>query len=269
MNLLGNNQAKLNDVIFKERNKSYGAYAIRSSYNETLRKALFSVAGFTCLLFGAVYISNRANAITDEKPVIVDDIKPEVYEWHDVDMTPPTEQPKQNTSAAAAAPNGAIGMRVTDDAVETSSVNIDNPVDGQGPPDATGTSATSTLVSTDSNTATSTPSTVSTTSEPMVLVDEMPEFEGGDIGLIKYISKNIVYPEIAKSIGKEGTVHVSFVVNETGFVEGVKILRGIGYGCDEEVVRVVSNLPKWKKGGKNQGHPVKVRYTIPVSFRLK
>lgn len=269
MNLLGNNQAKLNDVIFKERNKSYGAYAIRSSYNETLRKALFSVAGFTCLLFGAVYTYNRANAITEEKSVIVDDLKPEIYEWHEVDMTPPTEQPKQNTSAPAAAPDGAIGTRVTDDAIETNSVNIDNPVDGQGPPDATGTSATSTLVTTETNTAVATSTTISTPSETVILADEMPEFEGGDVGLLKYISKNIVYPELARSIGKEGTVHVSFVVNETGFVEGVKILRGIGYGCDEEVVRVVSNLPKWKKGGKNQGHPVKVRYTIPVSFRLK
>ncbi len=81
--------------------------------------------------------------------------------------------------------------------------------------------------------------------------------------------QNIVYPDFAREIGKEGTVHVSFVVNEVGNVEGVKVLKGIGYGCDEEVVRVIGKMPRWKKVGKNGGHPVKVRFTIPVSFRIK
>ena len=102
-----------------------------------------------------------------------------------------------------------------------------------------------------------------------VVVEEMPEFEGGTAGLMRYVGQNIVYPSLAREVGKEGTVYVSFVVNETGNIEGAKIMRGIGFGCDEEVVRVINKMPRWKKVGKQGGHPVKVRYNIPVSFKLR
>ena len=97
----------------------------------------------------------------------------------------------------------------------------------------------------------------------------MPEFDGGVAGLMRYVGQNIIYPPVAREIGKEGTVYVSFVVNEMGNVENVKVMRGIGFGCDEEVVRVIGKMPRWKKVGKNAGHPVKVRYNIPVKFKLQ
>lgn len=97
----------------------------------------------------------------------------------------------------------------------------------------------------------------------------MPEFEGGAVALMRFVAQNISYPEVAKIINKEGVVYVSFTVNELGYVEHAKVMRGIGFGCDEEVLRVVSKMPRWKKAGRNAGHPVKVRYNIPVSFKLK
>lgn len=270
MNILGNNQAKMNNVIFANRNKAYGAYAIRSEYNESLRKALFIVGGFVMLLFVFVYGYNKLNGTaSEEKAILIDDLKPITFENTVVDFTPIEERPVQQTAAASAAPNTGIGTRVVDNAIETNSVNIENPVNGQGPPDANGTSLTSSVVTT--NTVATTAVSINTvaTSEPVVFAEEMPEFEGGVAGLMRYVGSNISYPEQAKIVGKEGTVYVSFIVSEVGMVEGVKVMKGIGYGCDEEVVRVLSKMPKWKKAGKNAGHPVKVRFNIPVKFSLK
>lgn len=272
MNLLGNNQAKMNNVIFANRNKEYGAYAIRSEYNESLRKSLMFVGGFVILLFGLVYGYNRVNSVkTDAEAVLVEDLKPTIYDnITEMDLTPFKEKPVENTASASAAPSSGLATVVNDNATTTNSVNLENPVNGKGPDNATGASTTSTVVTTSTVETISTPSsTVSTGSEVVIVAEEMPEFEGGVAGLMRYIGSNIIYPEGAKISGREGTVFVSFIVSETGMVEGVKVMRGIGYGCDEEVVKVLNNMPKWKKVGKNNGRPVKVRFNIPVAFKLK
>lgn len=269
MNILGNNAGKLNEIIFENRNKNYGAYAIRSAYNDSLKKSILCLIGLVTLLFGSVVIHNRINASSlIESPTIFDDsfIKPLMYTITPVDLTPPVVEPNQN--AGASAPKGTIGTVINDNAIETNSVNIDNPVSGVGTETATGTSSVGTETSTVTTIHVESVPAV-TTIETVVVAEEMPEFKGGVAGLMRYVSQNIVYPPIAREIGKEGTVHVSFVVNENGNVENVKVMRGIGYGCDEEVVRVVGKMPRWKKAGKNAGHPVKVRFNIPVSFKLK
>lgn len=270
MNILGNNAAKLNEVIFDKRNKNYGAYAIRSEYNDSLRKSLMVVSGFVLLLFASVMAYNKYNAKSEnEKVVLVDDIKIETFDFNtEVDLTPIVEQPVEN-AAASAAPDGGIATRIVDGAVETGTVNLENPLNGQGPVDATGTSLTSSVVTTNTVATEAPTNTVVASKEPLVFAEEMPEFEGGVAGIMRYVGQNISYPEGAKIVGKEGTVYVSFVVNEVGNVENVKVMKGIGYGCDEEVVRVITKMPRWKKVGKNNGQPVKVRFNIPVAFRLK
>ncbi|MBP8034009.1 MAG: TonB family protein [Bacteroidia bacterium] len=270
MNILGNNANKLNDVIFENRNKSYGAYAIRSSYNDSLKKSLLFLTSIVSLLFGSVIINNKinANAII-EQPNIIDDLAAKTLTYStEVDMKPPVIEPKQQNNAAAA-PKGTIGTVINDNAVETNSVNIDNPISGVGSQTATGVDPNSIIESTVDVTNSVSVPTTSVDSGPVIVAEEMPEFEGGDAGLMRYLAQNVVYPPVAREIGKEGTVYVSFVVNEIGNVENVKVVRGIGYGCDEEVVRVVGKMPKWKKVGKNAGHPVKVRFNVPVSFKLR
>lgn len=271
MNILGSNSAKVNEVIFENRNKSYGAYAIRSEYNESLRKSLMIIGSFVLLLFGSMTIYNKYNHVTENvKSTIVPDLKIEdvVYEVNMEQPKAPEELPQPQEAAAA---KGGVGSLVTDDPTITTTVtNVDNLNAGKGEENSTGTSLTSTLTITDPSTITVSGGGVEKTEIPVVIfADEMPEFEGGVNGLMKFVSQNIVYPSIAREIGKEGTVHVSFIVNELGMVENVKVMRGIGYGCDEEVLRVMNKMPKWKKVGKNAGHPVKVRFNIPVSFKLK
>ena len=100
------------------------------------------------------------------------------------------------------------------------------------------------------------------------IVEQMPSFPGGEEALMKYLADNIQYPAIAKDAGIQGRVYVTFVVDKDGSITDVKVLRGIGGGCDEEAVRVVKNMPKWNPG-KQRGKPVKVQYNLPIRYTLR
>ena len=101
-----------------------------------------------------------------------------------------------------------------------------------------------------------------------IVVDQMPEFPSGDKGLYEFIADNIKYPAEAKEEGIKGRVFVNFIVEPDGSVSDIRVLRGIGGGCDEEAVRVVESMPKFKPGMQD-GEAVRVSYTIPVFFRLE
>ena len=96
----------------------------------------------------------------------------------------------------------------------------------------------------------------------------MPEFPGGEQAMMKFVSENVQYPEKAKEKEISGRVLVGFIVEKDGSVNEVKIVRGIGGGCDEEAVRVVKAMPKWKPG-KEKGKPVRVSYMMPIFFKLQ
>ena len=100
------------------------------------------------------------------------------------------------------------------------------------------------------------------------IVEEMPSFPGGEQKLMEFVGKNIKYPQIARETGIQGRVFVNFVVEPDGSVSNVSVLRGIGGGCDEEAMRVVKSMPKWKPG-KQRGKAVRVQYMLPVNFRLQ
>lgn len=101
------------------------------------------------------------------------------------------------------------------------------------------------------------------------VVEQMPEFpNGGMAGLMQYLSKNIKYPTIAQENGTQGRVTVQFVVNRDGSIVDVKVLRGVDPYLDKEAIRVISSMPKWKPG-MQRGKAVRVKYTVPVMFRLQ
>ena len=103
--------------------------------------------------------------------------------------------------------------------------------------------------------------------EFFMVVENMPEFPGGDLGLMKYIQKNVKYPAIAKEYNITGKVYVSFIVDKSGSVTNVKIVRGVDKNLDAEALRVVKSLPKYKPG-KQRGKAVRVMFTIPINFTL-
>ncbi len=104
--------------------------------------------------------------------------------------------------------------------------------------------------------------------EIFMVVEQMPEFPGGQRELFKYISQNIQYPPIAKENGIQGKVFIQFVVGKTGAITNVTVLRGVDPSLDKEAVRVVKSMPKWKPG-KQRGKPVFVRYQVPINFKLQ
>jgi len=97
--------------------------------------------------------------------------------------------------------------------------------------------------------------------------DEMPEFPGGTEKFMEYLSSNIKYPEEAKEKGISGRVFIQFVIEKDGSVTNVKVMKGIGALCDDEAVRVVKSMPKWKPGIQ-KGKPVRVSYNLPLNFKL-
>lgn len=99
------------------------------------------------------------------------------------------------------------------------------------------------------------------------IVEVMPEFPGGTEKMMDYLSKSIKYPEAAKEKGISGRVFLSFVVEKDGAVSNVKVVKGIGKECDDEAVRVVKAMPKWKPG-MQKGKPVRVSYMLPIFFKL-
>ena len=110
--------------------------------------------------------------------------------------------------------------------------------------------------------------TAATEADVYEVVENMPEFpNGGMTALMKYLSDNIRYPEAAHKAGIQGRVTVQFVVGKDGSIGNVSILRGVNADLDAEAIRVISSMPKWKPGTQ-KGEPVKVKYTVPVMFRL-
>ena len=103
--------------------------------------------------------------------------------------------------------------------------------------------------------------------EILFIVEKSPEFPGGDEARLQFIKDNLVYPEDAKKNGIQGTVYVNFFVEKDGSISNVKVVRGIGYGCDEEAVRVTKMMPNWIPG-EQRGEKVRVSYNMPIKFVL-
>ena len=104
--------------------------------------------------------------------------------------------------------------------------------------------------------------------EVFQVVEEMPEFPGGMVECMKFLGRNIQYPKISQENGIQGRVIVTFVINKDGSITEAKIARSVDYYLDKEALRVVSLMPKWKPG-KINGKAVRVKYTLPVMFRLQ
>jgi len=100
------------------------------------------------------------------------------------------------------------------------------------------------------------------------VVEKMPSFPGGDAALMKYLGDNVKYPVIAQENGVQGRVICQFVVNRDGSIVDIEVVRSVDASLDKEAVRVIKSMPKWSPG-QQRGKPVRVKYTLPVNFRLQ
>jgi protein TonB len=262
------NPAKYNldEVVFANRNQAYGAYAIRKQYSANVNRSLFIVLSALVLLplFGYFKPSHVS------KPTILSkESKDEVVRILDIILEPiqqATSSATSSTTASATTDNGnyriAPDQQITKPTLTATQV-ITNP------------SPTTSTIGTGSpinkmNSLGTLPGPITTPILPAKsavrdVADVMPVFNDGD--LYEYLQKKMNYPELARKINKEGKVVVVFEVDELGNVRNVQIEKSLGFGCDDEAIRVISGMPKWKPAMSN-GEAVPVRVRLPIAFKL-
>ncbi len=102
---------------------------------------------------------------------------------------------------------------------------------------------------------------------PFMVVEDMPEFPGGTAALLEYLRKNIKYPSICRENGIQGRVLIQFIVNKDGSIVDPEVVKPVNPYLDKEALRVISTMPSWKPGSQ-RGKPVRVKFTVPVNFKL-
>lgn len=262
-----NQQQGLDDLVFEGRNQSYGAYVLRKSYPDHLKKAIAAVLASICLLWGSILLWN--------KPVRIETgLANEGLNVIDVQLPNPKtdiviEQPRSSGSAGANRSGVFTIVKDTlvmpDPSIATISKGIDSAATTTI---AAGAGAIGSANGKDSagiNTGVfETPS-----KQPFATFAEvMPSFPGGNDEMFKYINQETAYPNHARENGIEGRVMLSFIVQPNGEITNIKVLQGIGFGCDAEAMRVVSEMPKWNPGMQN-GKTLPVQLNLPFYFKLE
>jgi periplasmic protein TonB len=265
------------DILFNDRNKDYGAYDLRRRYDKRVRNAVMGMGGIVLLIIGGYGIGTRLMA--GEKSV-----RPlaEIYElpeMTDVEIEKPPVIPPPTRVEPPAASKPTV-QHVTFAVVPNEQVNpedeprknselteltigvktADGDINGSdnGAPEGFGSGGNDVVEAPKAEDR----------ETPVTFVEFMPEFPGGEKALVNYLSRNIHYPSMASETGIEGTVFIKFVVGSTGEIRDVEVVGAKkGAGLEEEAIRVVKKMPKWKPGKQN-GQAVAVYFNLPIRFTL-
>jgi protein TonB len=252
-----NNTPGFDDVIFRDRNKEYGAYELRRSYGSTMRISIIAGMVFAIsLVLVPFFNAERGNILPGQfidysslpDPTLLDQVTPP--------EPPAPKSPPENIvdQSKFKPPEVVADTMVPASDMPTTDQRIEGTVDGD-PGEVP-------VIQPD-------PEPI-TPPEPKtyITVQEMPSFPGGEEALMKFIMDNVVYPSDALENGIEGTVILQFVVTATGDISRIVVTRKANPLLDAEAERVVGLLPKWKPG-KQDGNPVAVYFSLPVVFRIK
>jgi len=249
----------LEELVFKNRNKAYGAYLLRKKYRKYMTISL--VIAFFIMAAIVAYpiitaVVNKGRLLKEERSVGA-----QLLDIPQEEAPPPPPPPP---------PPEALQEKVKFTApvvVEDTTVESDF-----GKQDLLADKANTEVPSEEPEIEIKDdkPQIIEQPKEAEIftVVEETPQFPGGDTELYKFLAESIKYPEEAKELGIQGRVFVNFVVETDGGVSNVKVLRGIGGGCDEEAIRVVKSMPRWTPG-KQRGIPVRVSYNLPIKFTLQ
>ena len=267
----------IQEIIFEGRNKNYGAYVLRKLYGKHVTIAFIAAVLATGLVVSYPYLKElfKGKEVVEEPPkktVTVNDLKPPPPIDEAVKPPPPPKQlepPKPVKQIKFVPPVVKKDEEVPEDEPDPipdkseldkkqiGTQNVEKGVDAtdfdpptQGDPGGmiggTGDKPTN-------------------SNEVFNAVEQMPSFDG----LAGFLQKNISYPGRANEEGIQGKVYVQFTVNTDGSITDVQVVKGIGYGCDEEAMRVIKKTSGRWKVGKQNGVPVRVRFTQPVSFVIQ
>ena len=264
---------EMNEIVFENRNKAYGAYVLRHDYERTMTRAMASgMLLFVCFISSPYLIHylrgpgiDDTEIFTVDTPINLEHFKKEIPLPQ---RTPPKQQPQPiKRQIAFIAPT----VRPDDEIVEANdppevetlqsnqigTTTVENAIEGidQG-------------LLEDPN---GSPDNSATIEEPTVYnayaVEQQPEFPNGMAALYKYLRDHLHFPQTAIDNGISGTVYISFIISKDGIIQHATVLRGVGGGLDQEALRVVNQMPAWKPG-KHNGKAVAVNFILPIKFQL-
>jgi protein TonB len=266
------------EIIFENRNKAYGAYKLRREYIKYLRKALLYTLLGLVLLFAAPYFLARVSGVFTKKEAPIDVIA-ELGPPPDIDPnTPPppppppieTPPPPTRTTVQYVPPVVKKDEEVQEEEPKKSVEELqeikadigkeDKDGNDDAPPEKFDNPSDLKVVEA--------PKKEPEKTYELFDIQKPPSFPGGEKALMEYLARNIQYPALARENNIQGTAALTFVVNKDGSISEVKIVKDPGGGCGKEAERVVKGMPKWTPGEAN-GNPVKVRFTLPVRFKLE
>lgn len=255
------------DVVFTDRNKAYGAYELRRDNGRNTRKALIiGVIVFVVAISANTIIDMISGFIPKGKEKIKITnvvLSPPPPDLKKPPPPPPPEPPKPKVDQVKFPPpvvKPDIEVKEKPPTIEELKVADPGQKNLKGDKNAD--------VVIDEPVGTSDQKV--TEEDPNKIfssVEQVPVFPGGMEAFIRYLGKNIRYPAVARENGTQGKVIVSFVCERDGSLTDIHVTRGIGDGCDEEAARVIKASPKWSPGIQN-GRPVRVAYSVPISFAL-
>ena len=267
------------DLVFEGKNEAYGAYAIRQNTNKRNLYAMLALfAGIIAIVgtFLLVNVASEAIAAAQaehETEVTLEQIEEEAEEEQEEDevvydveeleqlVAEETVMNSEKFTAYEMEDDAPDQVTKTQDEVAQSDVAIGAIDYDKGSDEAEH------VLKVNEKVVDEVPPKVEET-KVFDVVEQMPQFKGGDAALMEYLNKNIKYPVIAEENGIQGRVVTTFVVERDGSITDVKVIKSVDPSLDKEAVRVVKSMPKWNPGKQN-GSAVRVKFTLPVTFRLQ
>ena len=256
----------LDEIIFIDRNQSYGAYDLRRSYPEHIKRSLLGLLFFITIAgAGQKIFSLWHPSITEKTIETVIQLADKVDIEQPLIDKPKIQPPKLGQATAATMAlttlTPANDNTPEKDSTQTPDPNLDvSDHTRAGTPGETLGSEKGTALSSDK---------VETPKEPETVnwATEMPQYPGGETALTDFVRKHLEYPRYEAEIGIQGRVVVGFIIDENGKVTNVRVMKGVSKGIDNEAIRVVKMLHDFKPGSQN-GRKVRVSYVLPLSFAL-
>jgi len=249
-----NKVPKFDEIIFENRNREYGAYDLRKrSTSVTSFSILIAVTICVALVTLSFKTTERGTGSSVETINVVAVL--DNYDPNLIQVEPPAAPPAELEEAI----RNVAPEVVTDTTLVTSFIPITEELTRLIKDGDVNDTIMSVIVEPEE--------IIPAEPEPYIHVEEMPEFPGGDKALLEFIGKNLKYPQEAMDNNIAGRVYIQFVVQSDGSVGRIQVLKGVDPLIDNEAVRVVGLLPKMKPGKQN-GVPVPVWYSVPVTFQI-
>jgi protein TonB len=263
------------EIVFEGRNKDYGAYVLRKLSSKNHRFALISTMILALLAFTVpalikTIIPERVERnveVTSLANIELERAKAKEIEQPKIEIEK-IEVQKIKSTIKFTAPVIKADAEVKDEDIMKTQEEVTESKLSVSAADVQGNSTDTSAIDISDLQVDQSNVVEEAYEKPFTIVEQMPEFPGGTESMMKFIASNVKYPAMARETGISGNVFVSFVVNKNGEISNVKVLRGIGGGCDEEAIRVVRSMPAWIPGKQN-GKPVPVQFNLPIKFVLK